>query len=67
MIHMFWMKFGHLSLSQWLQVSSLRKENCTWFGEPPTDLEEPIIFQCPKNRYMAGVRSTFDDDTSDRS
>ena len=62
-----WMKCHYISLQQWLQVSSLRKEDCTWFDGPATELEEPIIFQCPKNQYMAGVRSDFDFDASDRS
>ena len=55
-----------------MQISTLRKIECEWFndindldGDGDSDAG-PLIFQCPKNHYMAEVRSIFEESVQDR-
>lgn len=57
-----------------LQISGIRKEECTWFNNVDRpilsdggDADPSILFQCPANYYMAGVRGTYMSATGDRT
>ena len=57
-----------------IQLSGVRNEECMWLDVTLATLEigdadpDPtILFQCPANYYMGGVRSTFDTTNVDRS
>ena len=48
-----------------LQLSAYRKDFCEWFRNINTP-EDLILFQCPKNSFMAGVESAYDSASFDR-